>query len=68
MKVFIYAISAARYLAGSLPRERVHQLVHAVVRDDGRVEEEMLVRQLISTYMETVGHQRVPVVKLAELQ
>lgn len=56
------------YLAGDLAGEGIHQLFHAVVSENGRVEQEVFVRQLISVYVEAVGHQRVPVVQLAELQ
>lgn len=51
-----------------MPRERVHQLVNAVVREDGRVKEKLRVRHFISIYEEAVRHQRMPVVQLAELQ
>lgn len=57
-----------RYLACNLPREGVHQLLNAVVGEHGVVEEELLVRQLVSVDEEAVGHQGVPVVQLTELQ
>lgn len=39
-----------------------------MVCEDRRVEQELCVRKLLSVYVEAVGHQRVPVVELAELQ
>lgn len=64
----ILLLSVVCYLASILPRERVHQLLNAVVRENRRVEEELPVRQLISIDKEAVRHQGVPVVELAELQ
>lgn len=56
------------YLASDLPGEGVHNLLNAVVCEDGRVVDELLVRQLVSVNDEAVRHQRVPVVEVAELQ
>lgn len=38
------------------------------MRQDRSVEEELRIRQLVSVDVEGVGHQRVPVVELAEFQ
>lgn len=61
-------MSLVCYLASDLPGEGGHNLLDAVVREDGGVVEELLVRQLVSVDDEAVGHERVPVVEVAELQ
>lgn len=61
-------LSLVCYLASDLPGEGVHNLLNAVVCEDGGVVEKLLVRQLVSVDDKGVGHQRVPVVEVAELQ
>lgn len=56
------------YLSSRLPRESVHQLLHAVVHEDGGVVQELGVWDFISVNEKAVWHQRVPVVEMAELQ
>lgn len=56
------------YLASDLSGEGVHNLLNAVVCEDGGVVQELLVRQLVSIDDEAVRHQRVPVVEVGELQ
>lgn len=56
------------YLASSLPGEGFHHLIDAVVHENGGVVDELLVRELVAVNHKAVGHQRVPVVELAELQ
>lgn len=61
-------LSLIRYLASDLPGEGVYNLLNAIVCEDGGVVDELLVWQLVSIDDEAVGHQRVPVVEVAELQ
>lgn len=61
-------MSRVSYLASSLPREGIHQLLDAVVCQNSRVEEELYIGDLISINEEAVRHEWVPVVELAELQ
>lgn len=61
-------LSEVCYLASSLSREGIHQLVHAVVCKNRSVEEELCVRHFISVNKEAVRHQGVPVIELAELK
>lgn len=68
LHIYDVILSVVRYLSSNLPREGVHQLLDAVVRENRSVEEELRVRQFISVNKEAVRHQRVPVVELAELQ
>lgn len=63
-----YTTCVVCYLPSNLPGEGIHERLHAVVRQNRRVEEELFVWQLVPIYYEAVGHQRVPVVELAELQ
>ena len=55
------------YLSCSLSRESIHQLLHPVVHEHGGVIQELGVGDFLSVDEEAVGHQRVPVVEMAEL-
>lgn len=57
-----------RYLAGRLPREGLHHFIRAIVKEEWSVVEELFIWHRIAINEESVRHQWVPVVKLAELQ
>lgn len=60
--------SSKAYPASALAREGVHQGLHPMVHQYGGVEQELLIAVVLGAHREGVGHERVPVVEMVELQ
>lgn len=60
--------STKAYPASALAREGIHQGLHPMVHQHGGVEQELLIAVVLGAHREGVGHERVPVVEMVELQ
>lgn len=56
------------YPSGNLIGERLHQVADAVLSHDRSVEDKLLVAVICLLNVETIRHQRVPVIKGVELR